>query len=119
MGVDSGETAATITTGEVGVLHGSKSYVMQDHDGQVVEPYSISAGLDYPGIGPLHAHLHASQRGRFVHATDQQALDAAFLLTELEGIVITSYSIHYTKLYEASCLCRPRSQQPVRDRTGI
>ncbi|HVE60232.1 MAG TPA: pyridoxal-phosphate dependent enzyme, partial [Chitinophagaceae bacterium] len=70
-----------------GILHGSKSLVMQTEDGQVVEPHSISAGLDYPGIGPLHAHLYQSGRAKFLYATDEDALQASFEVAELEGII--------------------------------
>lgn len=94
LGITSGHSAATTTLGTPGVLHGSKSIVMQTKDGQVVEPHSISAGLDYPGIGPLHAHLFASGRGRFLSATDHQALKAAFNLTRLEGIIPALESAH-------------------------
>lgn len=94
LGIDSGHSAATTTLGTPGVLHGSKSIVMQTPDGQVVEPHSISAGLDYPGIGPLHAHLFASGRGRFLSATDKEALKAAFNLTRLEGIIPALESAH-------------------------
>lgn len=93
-GVHSGLSAATTQLGRPGVLHGSRSLVMQTEDGQVVEPHSISAGLDYPGIGPLHAHLYSSGRGIFLSATDQQALDAAFLLCRLEGIIPALESAH-------------------------
>ncbi len=86
-GVDSGKTAATTRLGTNGVLHGSRSLVMQTTDGQVVEPHSISAGLDYPGIGPLHAHLFESGRGKFLCATDEEALVAAFEVASLEGII--------------------------------
>lgn len=94
LGVDSGSSAATTQLGVAGVLHGSKSLVMQTSDGQVVEPHSISAGLDYPGIGPLHAHLFASGRGIFLSATDEEALEAAFNLTRLEGIIPALESAH-------------------------
>lgn len=94
LGIHSGHSAATTTLGTPGVLHGSKSIVMQTADGQVVEPHSISAGLDYPGIGPLHAHLFASGRGRFLSATDDQSLKAAFNLTRLEGIIPALESSH-------------------------
>jgi len=87
LGVDTGESAATSQLGEVGVIHGSKTILMQDEYGQIIEPYSISAGLDYPGVGPLHAHLFDSGRGTFLNATDQEALDAAFEVTRLEGII--------------------------------
>jgi tryptophan synthase beta chain len=93
-GVHSGKSAATTQLGKPGVLHGSRSYVMQTEDGQVVEPHSISAGLDYPGIGPLHAHLYASGRATFLSATDQEALAAAFELTRLEGIIPALESAH-------------------------
>lgn len=93
-GVDSGMTAATTQLGKPGVLHGSKSLLMQTADGQVVEPHSISAGLDYPGIGPLHAHLFESGRGTFLSATDAEALNAAFELTRLEGIIPALESAH-------------------------
>ena len=86
-GIDSGMSAATIKLGTMGILHGSKSIVMQTDDGQVTEPHSISAGLDYPGIGPLHAWLHESGRTRFLSATDEEALKASFLVANLEGII--------------------------------
>lgn len=86
-GITSGFSAATTQLGKPGVLHGSKSLVMQTDDGQVVEPHSISAGLDYPGIGPMHASLFETGRGLFLSATDDEALDAAFELARLEGII--------------------------------
>ncbi len=86
-GIDSGLSAATTQLGKPGVLHGSKSLVMQTEDGQVVEPHSISAGLDYPGIGPLHANLYDAGRGIFLSATDDEALRAAFNVAKLEGII--------------------------------
>ncbi|WP_275111360.1 bifunctional phosphoribosylanthranilate isomerase/tryptophan synthase subunit beta [Paralabilibaculum antarcticum] len=94
MGVDSGETAATITIGDVGFIHGSKTLLMQDDDGQIIEPYSISAGLDYPGVGPLHAHLAESGRAQFLSVTDQEALDAAMVLAKTEGIIPALESAH-------------------------
>jgi len=94
LGVYSGETAAAIALGQTGFIHGSKTMLMQDEDGQIIEPYSISAGLDYPGIGPLHAHLAKTGRARFIDATDQEALDAAFLLTKIEGIIPALESAH-------------------------
>jgi len=93
-GVDSGMSAATTQLGKPGVLHGSKSLVMQTADGQVVEPHSISAGLDYPGIGPLHAHLFETGRAEFLSATDEEALQAAFELAKLEGIIPALESAH-------------------------
>jgi tryptophan synthase beta chain len=93
-GIDSGETAATTAIGSPGVIHGSRTLLMQDEFGQITEPYSISAGLDYPGIGPLHAHLFKSHRGIFLSATDREALDAARELTMLEGIIPALESAH-------------------------
>lgn len=93
-GVNSGMSAATTQLGKPGILHGSKSLLMQTEDGQVVEPHSISAGLDYPGIGPLHAHLYDSGRGTFLSATDDEALDAVFQLCRLEGIIPALESAH-------------------------
>ena len=87
LGVHSGESAATSQLGEVGIIHGSKTILMQDEYGQIKEPYSISAGLDYPGVGPLHAFLYESKRATFMNATDREALDAAYELTKLEGII--------------------------------
>lgn len=87
LGIDSGYSAATTQLGTPGVLHGSKSLVMQTEDGQVTEPHSISAGLDYPGIGPMHANLFASGRGNFMSATDEEALKASFEVAKLEGII--------------------------------
>lgn len=93
-GVDSGESAATLALGKPGVLHGSKTYLMQTSDGQVIEPYSISAGLDYPGIGPLHAHLFDVGRVKFVSATDEEAMNAGIELSRLEGIIPAIESAH-------------------------
>jgi tryptophan synthase beta chain len=86
-GVNTGKSAATTQLGRDGVLHGSRSLVMQTEDGQVIEPHSISAGLDYPGIGPLHAHLYDSGRGKFLCVTDEDALKASFEVAKLEGII--------------------------------
>lgn len=94
LGVNSGQTAATTQTGTRGIIHGSKTLLMQTAEGQITEPYSISAGLDYPGIGPLHASLFKSRRGTFLGATDREALDAAFELTRLEGIIPALESAH-------------------------
>jgi tryptophan synthase beta chain len=93
-GVDSGMSAATTALGRDGILHGSRSLVMQTEDGQVIEPHSISAGLDYPGIGPMHAHLFSSGRAKFLNATDEEALAAAFELAKLEGIIPALESAH-------------------------
>ena len=94
MGINSGHSAATTQLGKPGILHGSKSLVMQTEDGQVVEPHSISAGLDYPGIGPLHAHLFETGRANFMSATDNEAIEAAFELAKLEGIIPALESAH-------------------------
>jgi tryptophan synthase beta chain len=93
-GVSSGFSAATTSLGKEGVLHGSRSILMQTHDGQVVEPHSVSAGLDYPGIGPQHAHLFKTGRGKYVSITDDESLDAGLLLTQLEGIIPAIESAH-------------------------
>jgi tryptophan synthase beta chain len=93
-GVHSGLSAATTQLGTPGILHGSKSIVMQTSDGQVVEPHSISAGLDYPGIGPLHAFLYESKRGIFLSATDKEALESAFHLSKIEGIIPALETAH-------------------------
>ncbi len=94
LGNDSGESAATTVLGKPGVLHGSKTLLMQTEDGQVVEPYSISAGLDYPGIGPIHAHLFDSGRAQFYSVTDEEAMNAGILLSRLEGIIPAIESAH-------------------------
>ncbi len=93
-GIDSGKTAATTQLGTMGILHGSKSLLMQTADGQVVEPHSISAGLDYPGIGPLHANLFSTKRAIFLSATDNEALQAAFHLAKTEGIIPALETAH-------------------------
>ena len=93
-GVDSGESAATIHLGKPGVLHGCKTLLMQTEDGQITEPYSISAGLDYPGIGPIHAYLAQVKRARVLAITDDEALRAAFELTRNEGIIPALESAH-------------------------
>ncbi len=93
-GITSGLSAATTFLGKMGVLHGSKSILMQTEDGQVVEPHSISAGLDYPGIGPLHAHLHDTHRAEFYAITDDESVTAAMELSKLEGIIPALESAH-------------------------
>ncbi len=93
-GVNSGMSAATTQLGTKGILHGSKSLVMQTEDGQVVEPHSISAGLDYPGIGPMHANLFINKRAEFMSATDEEALQSSFELAKLEGIIPALESAH-------------------------
>jgi tryptophan synthase beta chain len=94
LGVNTGESAATSQLGEVGIIHGSKTILMQDEYGQIVEPYSISAGLDYPGVGPLHAFLYESKRAQFMNATDEEALVAAYELTKIEGIIPALETAH-------------------------
>lgn len=93
-GIDSGETAATLHLGKKGIIHGSRTLIMQDEDGQITEPYSISAGLDYPGIGPVHAHLAKTKRAKVLAINDDEALEAAFELTKLEGIIPAIESAH-------------------------
>jgi tryptophan synthase beta chain len=100
LGVDTGESAATIHLGRKGVIHGSRTLIMQTDDGQIVEPYSISAGLDYPGIGPLHAHLSSAGRAEVLAVTDAQALSAAFELTRLEGIIPALESAHALGVFQ-------------------
>lgn len=94
LGIHSGETAATSVIGSEGIIHGSRTLLMQTKDGQIVEPYSISAGLDYPGIGPLHAHLISSGRAEAISITDDEALKAAFFLSRKEGIIPALESAH-------------------------
>lgn len=93
-GVDTDMTAATMQVGTEGIIHGSRTLVMQTDDGQIIEPYSISAGLDYPGVGPLHSHLASTGRTQVVAITDRQALDAAYRLTRTEGIIPALESSH-------------------------
>jgi tryptophan synthase beta chain len=93
-GVHSGKTAATIALGKKGIIHGSKTYLIQTNDGQIIEPHSISAGLDYPGIGPVHSYLHDTGKAQVVNVTDQEALDAAFHLSKLDGIIPALETAH-------------------------
>jgi tryptophan synthase beta chain len=113
LGLTSGHTAATTQLGTPGILHGSKSLLMQTKDGQVIEPHSISAGLDYPGIGPLHAHLYKTGRAKFFNATDDEALKAAFLLAELEGIIPALESAHAVAILQQRKLVCKESDQVV------
>jgi len=94
LGVSSGKSAATTALGKIGILHGSQTLLMQTEDGQIVEPHSISAGLDYPGIGPVHAHLFESGRGEFVAVEDEDAMVAGIELSRLEGIIPAIESAH-------------------------
>ena len=93
-GIDSGLSAATIQLGKIGIIHGARTLVMQNEDGQIEEPYSISAGLDYPGIGPIHANLSAIGRAQVLAINDNEALDSAFELTRIEGIIPALESAH-------------------------
>lgn len=94
LGINTTESAATIHLGRVGIIHGSRTLVMQDEDGQIIEPYSISAGLDYPGIGPIHSNLTSTARAEALAITDDEALKAAFELTSIEGIIPALESAH-------------------------
>ena len=100
LGIHSGKSAATTSLGTLGVLHGSQSLVMQTEDGQVIEPHSISAGLDYPGIGPFHAQLYKEKRAEFFSITDDEALKSAFDLTKMEGIIPALESAHALAVLE-------------------
>jgi tryptophan synthase beta chain len=99
-GVDSGKSAATSALGKVGIIHGSKTLLMQTDDGQITEPYSISAGLDYPGVGPMHANLFASGRGEFISITDDAAMAAGLQLSKLEGIIPAIETSHALAIFE-------------------
>ena len=98
-GVYSGESAATSLLGKMGVIHGSKTLLMQTQDGQITEPYSISAGLDYPGIGPMHAHLHQTERAEFISITDEDAMKAGIALAKTEGIIPAIESAHALAIF--------------------
>lgn len=102
-GVDSGKHAATLTAGRVGVLHGAMSYLLQDHDGQVIEAHSISAGLDYPGVGPEHSFLKDAGRAEYYSVTDQEALDAFQRVSRLEGIIPALETAHAFAYLEFLC----------------
>lgn len=99
-GVHSGESAATSALGTPGIIHGSKTLLMQTHDGQITEPYSISAGLDYPGVGPMHAHLYSSGRGEFISITDADAMEAGCDLSRLEGIIPAIETSHALAVFK-------------------
>ncbi|MEP2936976.1 MAG: tryptophan synthase subunit beta [Gilvibacter sp.] len=99
-GVLSGESAATSQLGHAGIIHGSKTLLMQTQDGQITEPYSISAGLDYPGIGPMHAHLYDSGRAQFMAVTDKDAMNAGLIVSELEGIIPAIETAHAFAIFE-------------------
>lgn len=99
-GVDSGKSAATSALGKEGIIHGSKTLLMQTGDGQITEPYSISAGLDYPGVGPMHANLFRTGRGEFISITDKEAMNAGILLSKLEGIIPAIETSHALAIFE-------------------
>tara|TARA_R110002020_G_scaffold475981_1_gene715460 strand:+ start:16168 stop:17349 length:1182 start_codon:yes stop_codon:yes gene_type:complete len=100
LGVDSGESAATSVLGKMGIIHGCKTLLMQTTDGQITEPYSISAGLDYPGVGPMHAHLYQTGRAEFIAVTDDEAMQAGMVLSKLEGIIPAIESSHAFAILE-------------------
>ena len=99
-GIDTGESAATSILGKEGIIHGSKTLLMQTKDGQITEPYSISAGLDYPGVGPMHAHLHTTKRAEFIPITDDDAMNAGLMLSQLEGIIPAIETAHAFAIFE-------------------
>ena len=99
-GVNSGKSAATSALGKEGIIHGSKTLLMQTEDGQITEPYSISAGLDYPGVGPMHANLYRSGRGEFISITDREAMEAGIILSKLEGIIPAIETSHALAIFE-------------------
>ena len=99
-GIDSGESAATSALGKTGIIHGSKTLLMQTGDGQITEPYSISAGLDYPGVGPMHANLFTSKRGEFISVNDEDAMKAGLELAKLEGIIPAIETSHALAIFE-------------------
>ena len=99
-GIDSGESAATSVLGKEGIIHGSKTLLMQTPDGQITEPYSISAGLDYPGVGPMHAHLFTSGRAEFMSITDDEAMKAGLELSKLEGIIPAIETSHSLAIFD-------------------
>ena len=100
LGVHSGKSAATSALGKEGIIHGSKTLLMQTNDGQIIEPYSISAGLDYPGVGPMHAHLYKTGRAEFISITDDKAMEAGLELCQLEGIIPAIESSHALAIFE-------------------
>ncbi len=119
LGLSSGKHGATLARGKVGVLHGSKSYVLQDDGGQILEAHSISAGLDYPGVGPEHAWLKDTGRATYVSVTDAQALEGFDLLSRFEGIqpaLESSHAVAYGYAWRADAEVRDRARQPLRAR---
>ena len=99
-GIYTGKSAATSVLGKEGVIHGSKTLLMQTNDGQITEPYSISAGLDYPGVGPMHAHLYETKRAEFILVTDGEAMIAGLELSQLEGIIPAIETSHALAIFE-------------------
>jgi len=99
-GINSGKSAATTKLGKLGIIHGSKTLLMQTNDGQITEPYSISAGLDYPGIGPMHANLYTSKRGEFISVDDDEAMAAGLMLSQTEGIISAIETAHAFAIFE-------------------
>jgi len=99
-GVHSGESAATSALGKDGIIHGSRTLLMQTNDGQITEPYSISAGLDYPGVGPMHAHLYKSGRAEFISITDDEAMISGLALSQLEGIIPAIETSHAFAVFD-------------------
>lgn len=99
-GINSGESAATSVLGKMGIIHGCKTLLMQTGDGQITEPYSISAGLDYPGVGPMHAHLYTSGRGEFFSVTDDEAMTAGLELSQMEGIIPAIETAHALAVFD-------------------
>jgi tryptophan synthase beta chain len=98
-GIHSGKSAATSALGKTGIIHGSKTLLMQTPDGQIEEPYSISAGLDYPGVGPLHAHLYETKRAKFISITDDEAMKSGRELSEIEGIIPAIETAHSLSVF--------------------
>uniref|UniRef100_A0A0D6R697 Tryptophan synthase n=1 Tax=Araucaria cunninghamii TaxID=56994 RepID=A0A0D6R697_ARACU len=117
-GLESGKHAATLTKGEVGVLHGAMSYLLQDEDGQIIEPHSISAGLDYPGVGPEHSFLKDIGRAEYYSVTDHEALDAFQRLSRLEGIIPALETSHALAYLEKLCPTLPDGTKVVLNCSG-
>ncbi|KAL2937092.1 Tryptophan synthase beta chain 2 chloroplastic [Bienertia sinuspersici] len=117
-GIDSGKHAATLTKGEVGVLHGAMSYLLQDDDGQIIEPHSISAGLDYPGVGPEHSYLKDLGRAEYFSVTDEEALEAFKRLSRLEGIIPALGTSHALAILEKLCPTLPKGTKLVLNCSG-
>jgi tryptophan synthase beta chain len=119
-GIASGRHAATLTAGRVGVLHGSKSYVLCDDGGQILEAHSISAGLDYPGVGPEHSWLKDTGRARYLSATDEEALQAVLLVARTEGILPALETAHaFARIGEVARHLSERRERPVSIVVGV